>query len=289
MFRTLKSADWFSADGFPIAVEWRKPQAPFPRHKHEFSEVVVVTGGKALHVVGKDFWTLAVGDIFVIGGPVTHEYREVENLSLINILFQGEKLKVEAGDLAQVPGYHALFGLEAGWRRRHGFKNRLHLGPRELGPLLEQIERLDREVKQREPGFEFMARALFMQIVGYLARCYGRSRKADSRSLLRIARVISHLESDTVRPVNLEELAALAGMSKRNLIRAFAEATGVTPIAYWIQLRINRGAALLRTGTEPITEVAFRSGFGDSNYFTRQFRKQFGVSPRQYRQQHSKG
>ena len=286
MFRTLRSVDWFPADGFPIAVEWRKPQEPYPRHKHEFSEIVIVTGGKGLHVVGRESWPLAAGDVFVLGGPQAHEYRDLENLSLINILFQADKLKLEPADLAQVPGYHALFGMEAGWRKRHQFKNRLHLLPRHLGRLLALVEQLDEELKTRAPGFAFLATALFMQIVGYLARCYGHSRSADSHNLVRIVEAISHLESNVARPVNLNQLAALARMSKRSFIRVFRAATGVTPIAYWIQLRINLAAALLRSGTESITEVAFRAGFGDSNYFTRQFRKLMGVSPRRYRQQH---
>jgi AraC family L-rhamnose operon transcriptional activator RhaR/AraC family L-rhamnose operon regulatory protein RhaS len=125
-----------------------------------------------------------------------------------------------------------------------------------------------------------------MQIVGHLSRCYGRSRNPDSGNLLRIAESITHLETHTDKPMHLDQLANIAGMSRRSFLRAFHAATGVTPIAYWIQLRINRAAALLRSGTEPVTEVAFRVGFTDSNYFTRQFRKLTGVSPRRYRQQH---
>jgi AraC family L-rhamnose operon transcriptional activator RhaR/AraC family L-rhamnose operon regulatory protein RhaS len=77
-------------------------------------------------------------------------------------------------------------------------------------------------------------------------------------------------------------------MSKRSLARAFHEATGVPPIAYLIQLRINRAAAMLRSSTTSVTEIAFHVGFGDSNYFTRQFKKQTGLSPRRYRQVHAR-
>lgn len=289
MFKTLKTIDWFPADGFPVAVERRDPQERFPRHKHEFSEIVIVTGGKGLHVVGRESWPLAAGDVFVIGGPQTHEYRDLEKLSLINILFQGDKLRIEPADLVQLPGYHALFGLEPQWRRRHQFKNRLHLPPRSLGRLLGLVDQLEEELRSRKPGLAFMATALFMQIMGYLSRCHDQrdSRTADARNLPRIAEAISHLESNPAQTVSLAALASLARMSKRTFIRAFREATGVTPIAYGIQVRVNRAAGLLRSGDEPITEIAFRTGFTDSNYFTRQFRKLVGLSPRQYRRQHS--
>jgi AraC family L-rhamnose operon transcriptional activator RhaR/AraC family L-rhamnose operon regulatory protein RhaS len=50
---------------------------------------------------------------------------------------------------------------------------------------------------------------------------------------------------------------------------------------------VNRAADMLRRGAESITDIAFTVGFSDSNYFTRQFRKLVGVSPRTYRQQHA--
>ncbi|RYD18247.1 MAG: AraC family transcriptional regulator, partial [Verrucomicrobiaceae bacterium] len=52
MRRVLKIDEWFHPDGFPISVERRDPQEHFEAHAHEFSELVIVTGGKCLHVTG---------------------------------------------------------------------------------------------------------------------------------------------------------------------------------------------------------------------------------------------
>lgn len=94
---------------------------------------------------------------------------------------------------------------------------------------------------------------------------------------------MTHLEVKFDQPINLDELAGIAHMSKRSFIRAFQAATGASPIAYLIQLRITRATALLRESSDPVTDIAFRVGFSDSNYFTRQFRKVTGISPRTYR------
>ena len=72
-------------------------------------------------------------------------------------------------------------------------------------------------------------------------------------------------------------------MSKRSFLRAFQSAVGSAPIAYLIKLRLSRAATLLRRAGEGITSAAFKTGFNDSNYFARQFRKMFGLSPREYR------
>ena len=130
----------------------------------------------------------------------------------------------------------------------------------------------------------FMATALFMQIIGFLSRCYGRNPSPDGRALLRIGEAMSHLERNIHREVDLDELAAIAHMSKRSFLRVFQSATGTSPLAWVIEKRIARARHLLRQTDRRVTEIAFDVGFNDSNYFTRQFRKVTGISPREYRQ-----
>jgi AraC-like DNA-binding protein len=287
MIRTLRKEDWFHPDGFPIVVARRDPQEPFGLHCHEFAEIVIITGGTGLHVTGRECWPLAAGDVFVIGGARPHDYQDMEGLKLINILFDPAVLRMDLLDLAALPGYHALFTLEPVWRQRHKFKSRLHLLPKDLGTVIGIVDQLELELQVRAAGFGFLATALYMHLIGFLARCYSHSKNPDSRALLRLAEAISYLETNFAEPIDLDELARTAHLSSRAFIRAFRAAMGSPPIAYLIQLRINRAADLLRRGAQSITDIAFAVGFSDSNYFTRQFHKVVGISPRAYRQQHA--
>jgi len=281
--RILKIDEWFHPDGFPISVERREPQELFEPHAHEFAELVIVTGGKCLHVLGNDSWEITAGDVFVIAGQREHEYRDLVDLRLVNILYQPNQLKMGLLDLPSVAGYHALFTLEPAWRNKQPTKGRLHLNGKELAQATELIDRLEGELKSREPGFGFMATACFMQIIGMLSRCYGRSPSPDGKALLRIGEALSHLERNIHREVNLEELASIAHMSRRSFLRVFQSATGTSPLAWVIEQRINRACNLLRHTDRRVTEIAFDVGFNDSNYFTRQFTKATGFSPRSYR------
>jgi AraC-like DNA-binding protein len=287
MIRTLRKEDWFHPDGFPIVVARRDPQEPFGLHCHEFAEIVIITGGTGLHVTGREQWPLAAGDAFVIGGARPHDYQDMDGLKLINVLFDPAALRMDLLDLTALPGYHALFTLEPVWRQRHQFKSRLHLLPKDLGTVIGIVDQLEVELQVRAAGFGFLATALYMQLIGFLARCYSRSKNPDSRALLRLAEAISYLETNYTEPIDLDELARRAHMSGRAFIRAFRAAMGSPPIAYLIQLRINRAADMLRRSPQSITDIAFNVGFSDSNYFTRQFHKIVGVSPRAYRQQHA--
>jgi len=281
----LKRKDWFHPDGFPISIERRDPQEPFGLHAHEFSEIVIITAGGGKHVTGRESYPLNAGDVFVIGGSRQHDYHSLDRLCLVNILFQPEKLGLRTADLRTLPGYHSLFTLEPAWRRRHQFNGRLRLAPPELRTVLAFVDNLEAELNTRASGFKFMATAIFMQIVGYLSRCYARAEHPDSRALLRIGAAISHLEVHYHELINLDKLARIANMSKRNFIRSFQSAMRMSPIAYLVQLRVTRGAALLRRTDLSVTDVAFQAGFRDSNYFARQFHKVLGLTPSQYRKQ----
>lgn len=279
----LRKEDWFHPDGFPIVVERREPQRPFGLHTHEFSEIVIITGGEGVHITGEDTYQLAAGDTFVIGGDRPHDYLNMNRLSLINILFDPSELPLELGDLQTLPGYQALFKLEPFWRKRHEFRSRLSLSAHDLIRATQLVEQLETELVKREPGFRVVSVSLWLQLAAFLSRCYGRSENESSRSLVQLAEVVSHLQRHYASSICLEELVTLSGMSRRTFLRLFESSFGAPPITYLIQLRLRRACESLRETSDSITDIAMRVGFSDSNYFSRKFRAEFGMSPRQYR------
>ncbi len=281
--QVLKKEDWFHADGFPIVVERRDPQEPFGLHSHEFSEIVIITGGKGVHITGEDEYELATGDTFVIGGTRPHDYLNMDQLRLINVLFDANELPMAIGDLQSLPGYHALFTLEPAWRKRHMFNSRLQLSPPELMQAIHFIDQLEQELVDRGPGFGTMATTTLLQLVTFLSRCYGRAHSPQSKSLLKIADAISHIERYYADPITLAELIDISGMSRRNFLRTFESTMGHPPIKYLIRTRVRHACRLLERDDQSITEIALAVGFNDSNYFTRMFRIVAGTTPRDYR------
>ncbi|MGB7324889.1 MAG: helix-turn-helix domain-containing protein [Rubripirellula sp.] len=281
--QVLKKQDWFHSDGFPIVVERRDPQEPFGLHSHEFSEIVIITGGKGEHITGEDSYELVAGDTFVIGPSRPHDYLNMDQLRLINVLFDGSDLPMTFSDLSSLPGYHALFTLEPAWRKRHGFNSRLQLSPPELVQAIRLADQLEQELADRTAGFGVMATTGFLQLATFLSRCYSRSRSPQSKSLLRIAETIAQIERHYSDPITLDELVEMSGMSRRNFLRTFEATMGCPPIAYLIRLRLRQACKLLAQTDKSITDIAMSVGFADSNYFSRQFKILIGSSPRDYR------
>ena len=82
---------------------------------------------------------------------------------------------------------------------------------------------------------------------------------------------------------NVEALAAALHMSRSALYLKLKALVGQTPQAFMRTLRLKRGAQLLRNGAGSIGEIAAEVGFWEPTHFSRGFKKQFGMSPSQYR------
>jgi len=102
---------------------------------------------------------------------------------------------------------------------------------------------------------------------------------APSRALLQ---VMGQLRTRMDRPLSLEQMSRLAGLSKYHLVRAFKAAFGLTPHGYHLNLRINAAKARLRAGQDPAS-VALDFGFCDQGHFTRVFSRCVGLPPAAYR------
>lgn len=99
-----------------------------------------------------------------------------------------------------------------------------------------------------------------------------------------VARAIDYLDAHYDRDVNLVDLAAVAGLSRTGLIRAFRAATGLTPHAWLTDRRVRAARGQLARGLSP-SEVAFACGFYDQSHLNRAFKARVGVTPGAYRQQ----
>ena len=279
----LNRPDFFDSEEEPIKLIRRSPQIPYPLHSHDFSEMVFILSGTGIHFTASDSYRIQAGDVFVIQGETTHGYRDLEDLHLVNLMFTPEKLPLPFLDIAWIPGFQALFHLEPRYRQSHQFESRLKLHPDDLIKTSALLDRIEREYQRKQKGYNYMAAVAFLELVGFLSRCYDRSENNQNQELLRIARGISHLEHHLADQVSLQELEDITGMSGSSLNRHFKRVCGVPPVEYHIRLKIRRACSLLKQTDLNITEIAYRSGFEDSNYFTRQFRKVIGVSPSLYR------
>jgi AraC-like DNA-binding protein len=98
----------------------------------------------------------------------------------------------------------------------------------------------------------------------------------------KVNRVRGYLDNHYDQPLCLAELGDLVGMSPKHLSRCFSCNYGVSPMNYLITRRLEQAKLLLTSGLK-VSEVAAMVGYTDPFYFSRLFKKRFGLAPRALR------
>src|ERR1700761_1511864 len=88
-----------------------------------------------------------------------------------------------------------------------------------------------------------------------------------------------YIESHLAKALTLEEISAVAGVSRFHLVRAFAAATGFSVMRYVRARRLTEAARALAGGAPDILSLALEADYGSHEAFTRAFRDHFGVTP----------
>jgi AraC-like DNA-binding protein len=86
-------------------------------------------------------------------------------------------------------------------------------------------------------------------------------------------------------PLDVDDLARAAGLSRAHFSREFRRAFGESPYAYLLTRRLERAAALLRMTDRSVADICFSVGLQSLGSFTTSFTRTFGMSPTAYREE----
>lgn len=99
----------------------------------------------------------------------------------------------------------------------------------------------------------------------------------------RVALICRYLETHSGRDIGMRELGEVFSLSPQHINRLFRAAYGQNALDYLWDLRVRRGAFMLRHTGMQISQIAYRAGFKTPNHFSRLIRRQYGLSPRELR------
>ena len=98
-----------------------------------------------------------------------------------------------------------------------------------------------------------------------------------------ISRSIQFMEQNLNRKITLHDIADEAGYSSSYFTTLFRRKTGYSPLSYFVHLRISKACEYLDYSKLKIKEISFMLGYSDPYYFSKDFQKKMGLSPRHYR------
>lgn len=250
-----------------------KPEHRLGPKVYDYYLIHYVISGKGVFSSQGEEYELGAGDSFVIEPEqlISYVSDETDPWHYCWIAFTG----IQAAALVASTGVNPLQPIIHTKRNRH------------IPVLFRHIQQALRSKKANAQ----------LKSIGYLHLLLGEYCETLSASTL--AGVVTEAESDRIvqqaihylstqyaEPITIELMAESLGYNRAYLSRMFKRHTKVTPVTFLLKLRVDKARLLLRERLElTIEQIASSVGFYDPLYFSKQFRRWYGVSPSEYRNQ----
>ena len=279
MPNTIHLSDMIAPGDPPVTV-MSAYHTTLNRHDHDFYELVYVTEGFCLHETGGEATLLMEGDIFILPPGVSHRYVGDRVTRIYNCLFSARALASAWEGLKALKGLDRLLSAGPYERTEH-----LHLTLERRKRVLRLIEGMNEERQSRPLGWDLRLTAGLQCLLIEYARAYDErgpeaGESAYSAYVAQALRIIDERWADSA--LTVRDIAQEVGVSADYLSRQFHRTMGIAAQEYLRRYRFARAVALLQTD-RPIGEIAASAGFGSLSHFSREFKREMGLSPSQYR------
>ena len=257
---------------FPIQLSmdraWKKGRY-FSLHWHEHIELHYVVSGKTAIKLDQEEFAARKGDLVVVNSNVLHEgFCDGTLMEALVVIFEMEDFSKELADKSII--FHPLIEQD-----------------KEIGRIM---LRLYEENKRRQLGYRLACKGALLELITYLIRHYAQETLSDSDSmrrrkkLERLNTVLQYIDGHYTEPLNNRELADLIHLSEDRFNHLFKESMGMAPLQYINEMRLKKAMRLLKNGELLAVEVAAAVGFSDYNNFGRMFRRYYGCTPMEIRE-----
>ncbi|MGF1735919.1 helix-turn-helix domain-containing protein [Photobacterium satsumensis] len=264
----LNSEDFFSSVDANISTAIRTPQENYPEHSHDFHELVIVSKGAGQHILNDIPTNLTQNFICYVSPKDRHLYENVDGLYLSNVLFKRNKLLYSPLMKEILP--------------KDDDNNSWYITSDSMKRVQQLVTSLDREAKLTSVEATLMKEALFQQLIVEISR--GRlttdSLNDDENMILKI---IDWIQAHYDEEINITAIADQFDISSRTLSRKIKHVTNLTFNNYIHRVRINNAINLLQYSEMNITDIAFKVGYKDSNYFSTKFKRFTNRTPSEFR------
>jgi AraC-like DNA-binding protein len=142
-----------------------------------------------------------------------------------------------------------------------------------------------------QPGIasSLLISCLYESLFVYAIRAYANSSAVPPKGWLaaisdqHLSKAIQAMHSGFDRSWSVESLAREARMSRSAFALKFRTVLGQTPLEYLTRWRMHKAGQMIRSNNTSFSEVASAIGYGSESSFSRVFRREMGVAPREYR------
>jgi AraC-like DNA-binding protein len=251
-------------------------------HAHEVYHICLYTGGQGRFSLRQRRRPCRRGALVVTSPGEWHDFnvRPGESATTIEITLSGES-EDQARQL-QIPFHELLAGIVGAPVRPVNWP--VQLNNRQTQEAEHICDILLGRLLRRDLLWGFDIERMLLDLFGFLAHEAYNIGAIETQARDALTRAREAIEARCHERLRIADLARIACMSGGHFSRSFKARYAETPIGYQTSLRIRAAKTLLRAGTLPVGEIAWRVGFPDIYEFSRVFKRIAGVAPRFYRE-----
>lgn len=255
----------------------------FPKHTHNYVEVVYMCSGKTTHIINQTRVELNAGELLFLSQDAVQEIlpASLDDIA-VNFIILPEFFD---RSLAMIGAENNLIRtfLTDCLRNRAGQVSFLHFKVADVLPVQNLVENLIWMLLHRQPNKRSMNQTtmglLFLHLLNFTDKVdIGQDHLEQELTFA----VLSYIE-EHYRDGELSSLAASLNYDLYWLSRLIKNTTGRTYTELLQEKRLNQAAWLLDTTTLSITDIGLDVGYSNFSYFYKIFRQKFGCSPKEYR------
>ena len=249
---------------------------PHP-HCHPYFELFYVESGSCRFFIENNMYDIHAGDFMLIPPEIFHYTRYPSGQCRRNVV-RFNRADLDENVVRLMPQGEAFLSATRIFQTPEAYRRQMNV----------HFSKMISERKIGDPCSQAMLRALLQELFLLCDRqCRMLYNIPDEihttdRQIVRAARFIS---GHYMERITAAEIAAAAGYSPNYLSKKFKRSVGIGIHEYLMFIRLQRAAYELVATDDRITQIAFRCGFSDSNYFKDAFKKKYGLTPRAYRKQ----
>ncbi len=249
----------------------------YPRHTHQgHGEIILVTRGPLGQIINGRRVSSPAGELILIRDKDIHEISSPAS-SFYNLMFSNIMLE----HLEILCGYPDLQKLLLAPRTSPVAS----LSAEKWEPLAEEMNKAFLTT-DTAPRLLSLARIFSEVILGHFAPLALNPRQTDTRPGWLI-KTLNHVEKNPEQSFSVTDLVALAGVSHEHLSRTFKKNLHLTPSGYLAKHRLQWAARLLSCSNRKVLDICYQVGFENLSYFCNLFRKEYNLTPREFRRRHS--
>lgn len=272
--------DDYAASKEPGVVVFGTVHTGVNTHSHDFFELVYIQSGFCLHESGKTGTLLVEGDLFLVPPGIEHRYLGTGQISLFNCLFLKNAISMFESELKYLPALNDLFEKDA-----PASFPKIHLDLDEQKRFSRLFRQMIKDTEDRESGWQMRVKCQLACLLIDVSRAFQKHVIAPNESnpypnyVSNALRIINDRFSDPELSVSM--IAAQTGVTPDYLSRQFKLLTGVGVQEYLRRYRFAKATELLISGTS-VGVVSASVGFASLCNFSREFKKELGVTPSAY-------